>query len=820
MFATEFKFKLLNVLMKGYATFLIFITLLLATSVSHAAINLNMNSVPFQGNGCPDLTPAQLQTAYGFTQLYSNGINGSNENIAIIVSSGDPRLISDVNTFSSAYNLPSMSLGKNIFVETPFGSPSSYSENWSAETALDVETVHSLAPSANIYVVVSPNDSFLFNVTQYAVQNLPVSTISISWGASETTYSQQEITQLDSIFYLAAQKRIGVFVASGDSGAYNSLSSLNVNYPASSPSVIAVGGTQLSVGFNGAYSGETAWDGSGGGESQFFQKPAVQPNLSSNRMIPDVSFNAGTPICAYVNSTWRGYYGTSVAAPSWAAINALVNQKTSGEGALSLNSLYRTYYADGSLGFNLISSGNNGYYYANGTYNMAVGIGSPKVYQLLQLLSANYQKIIFNSTGTNVIFNIDGINYTAPVTLNFSYGADVVLKAYALSNSKTVHYAFGHYSGYINSSNLTTVFPVLGSGYITANFKTEFRTLQYDVNGYQNTSQFLSSGSTLNVNSSLRRIYGNFSYSLVGFKFDNGPIIHKANNNFIVASPINITFIWLKSPLSKFNFLNAPSNATVAVSYIDYIPLSNMTSVYSSIVSNGEWVPVVKGSALNYSTIPDYVGGYRYIVNNSEGISSTLIQPIFIKESRYNIRFLSSSGQLIYPTRIYTRSNGIRDSFPNSTVWAPVNEDFYITGTVFQGNGFNILKEPILLHFNGTATYTIPLPIGDIAVSVSLYLGIPVISANVKFEYGNLSLSNSTSISGTTTFYDVPDTNYNLTVNAYGATYDYGALAGTQQTLEVTPLLYQTYLMGLLVGVILLAFVLYEIRIRKSHRPV
>lgn len=801
--------------MRSNLLILVLLVILLSTSVSHAAFNLNMNVVPFQGNNCPDLTPAELQTAYGFTSLYNQGINGSGENVAIIVTQGDPNLISDLNSFDSAYNLPALIKGNNLFVETPFGNPSANSSNWTAETALDVETVHSFAPGANIYLVIAPNDTFLFNVTQYAIENLPIGTISMSWGASEETYSQSAIIQQDDVLASAAQKGITVFAASGDSGAYNSLNSLNVNFPASSPYVVAVGGTALSIGPGGVYSSETAWSQSGGGQSQFFQKPSPQPNLSSSRMVPDVSFNAGTPICAYVNSTWGGYYGTSVAAPAWAALDALLNQKTLGNGAMSLRSLYQAYYSQGSLGFNLISSGNNGFYYANGGYSMVTGIGTPKAYQLLQILSSNYQKITFNSTIPNVVFSINGVNYTSPVTLNFSYGTHISLKSYATAPTKDEKYLFSSYSGLLNGTNQASVFSAVSNGHITAYFELQFRVLQMSINGYQNSTSFLTVGSILNINSSLRSTIGNKSYSLVGFKIDNGPIIYKNIGEFAVNSAINVTYVWLSGTVSKFSFVNAPANAGIEISYSDYVPLSNTTSIFTKAIQNGGNVSIASGTSLNYSSVPIYFGGYRYITRSPTTVSSQIVYPVFIRESQYNLQFFSSSGLQIYPTQIYTKSGTISDEFTNSTVWAPIGTDFYLEGVVFGDNGFNVLNEPVLLYSNSTK-YNISLSVGNVAVSVGLYLGIPVISANVKFAYSNLSLSNFTGVNGVTTFYDVPDSNYNLTISAYGSNYNYNALNGTEQAFQVTPLLYQLYIIVSIVSIVILIVALGELRHRKK----
>ena len=116
--------------------------------------------------------------------------------------------------------------------------------------------------------------------------------------------------------------------ASGDTG-------FGVAYPAASPDVVAVGGTSLATRRpNGNYSSETAWSGSGGGQSVYEYEPLVQsqfpiPDDSRGmRGTPDVAYNAnpGTGYAIYDSmgisgaSGWFQVGGTSAAAPQWAAL--------------------------------------------------------------------------------------------------------------------------------------------------------------------------------------------------------------------------------------------------------------------------------------------------------------------------------------------------------------------------------------------------------------------------------------------------------------------------------------------------------------------
>ena len=146
----------------------------------------------------------------------------------------------------------------------------------------------------------------------------------MSWGGSE--FSAE--SAYDSYFTsTTVNPGIVFFAAIGDSGA-------GVIWPSSSPNVVSVGGTTLNVTSTGALISETAWSDSGGGVSAYETQPAYQANYGltyAKRACPDVSFDANpnTGVSVYDStpyegeSGWWDVGGTSVGAPSWAAIQAL-----------------------------------------------------------------------------------------------------------------------------------------------------------------------------------------------------------------------------------------------------------------------------------------------------------------------------------------------------------------------------------------------------------------------------------------------------------------------------------------------------------------
>ncbi len=210
----------------------------------------------------------------------------------------------DLAAFDAIFGLPPPA---SCLVIYPTGKPILTPENiytaagWAWETALDIEYAHTMAPGgANILLVVSPDSGDdLFVDVEYVVANRLANFISLSWGgAYEDMFyypppSYNLLYGYDEIFMQAAAEGIGVFAASGDSGAFDTLwlyynmpMEPSVLYPASDPWVTGVGGTTLRGGTIGVVTTsriEYAWNwnsyykwGSGGGYSFTFPETPGQ----------------------------------------------------------------------------------------------------------------------------------------------------------------------------------------------------------------------------------------------------------------------------------------------------------------------------------------------------------------------------------------------------------------------------------------------------------------------------------------------------------------------------------------------------------------
>jgi kumamolisin len=277
------------------------------------------------------------------------------------------------------------------------------------EVDLDQESLLSTDPFAHQRPYFAPNntvsgyvdalsqvlDDVLQDNFAYKGGDAHIVALSTSWGACETSTGNDQIDAMEQVLASLSSVGVTIFAASGDDGIYDQCGSdANVDYPASSPEVIGVGGTTLSptgssAPNNGSNWTETAWScdsaatcgdpdtggGSGGGVSLAFLKPDFQSLLQTApfstptaRMVPDISANGdpNTPFPVYASDpgSGTGFYavgGTSLAAPVSAALftNALAAHANKYGAYDVLPALYTAAAAnDGS--FRDITSGSNG----------------------------------------------------------------------------------------------------------------------------------------------------------------------------------------------------------------------------------------------------------------------------------------------------------------------------------------------------------------------------------------------------------------------------------------------------------------------------
>ena len=247
-----------------------------------------------------------------------------------------------------------------------------------AENTLDVQQIGACCPTSNLTIIlyISPNNLTQFvNVMDYILNTSPYpsSMISISWGAPEVYYSNSLLNNINTRFATAIGRGINICTATGDNGSNNGVGGTGsyTDFPASSPNVVACGGTKL-VCPNLVYDGstlETAWSSGGGAVSGYFAKPTYQSTLSAvRRSIPDIAMNAdpATGVAYLVNGEYYVYGGTSVAAPTVAAyLMALGTTKVA----------HTVFYANVNSFYDVVS-GSNGAFNASAGYDNCTGLGS------------------------------------------------------------------------------------------------------------------------------------------------------------------------------------------------------------------------------------------------------------------------------------------------------------------------------------------------------------------------------------------------------------------------------------------------------------
>ncbi len=342
-------------------------------------------------------TPPQVAKAY---QWPANA-SGAGQTIGIIELGGGYRT-ADLTAYFKTLGLAAPAITA-VLVDGGKNKPSK-ANSADGEVMLDIEVAASVAPGAKVAVYFAPNtdQGFIDSITTavHDTTNKP-SVISISWGGPESTWTQQSLTALDAACQSAAALGITITVAAGDDGSTDGGTGNNVDFPASSPHVLACGGTKLDAS-GGTIVSEVVWNelankegATGGGVSKIFALPTWQANANvpapssgvGGRGVPDVAGDAD-PTTGYtirVDGTTSVIGGTSAVAPLWAGLVAVANQQLGAQVGFIQTAIYA---AKGAAAFNDIQVGNNGAFEAGPGWDACSGLGSPIAVKLISLLGA------------------------------------------------------------------------------------------------------------------------------------------------------------------------------------------------------------------------------------------------------------------------------------------------------------------------------------------------------------------------------------------------------------------------------------------------
>jgi kumamolisin len=366
-----------------------------------SAMSFGMIANPDKSVGPPGgFTTSDIATYYNFAPIYSAGVKGSGVKVAILAC--NTVVTGDITKFESDNGLPS-SVPKIVDVD-----------GGNAVTGLeptgDVERVVGTAPDAAVTLYVTgTGNCTLGNLADGVAKILSddatdhYAAMSHSYGATEDYYNaggfDSDMTAEESDFSGLLKDNTTAFIASGDTGAFTPFAELlengevTVQYPASDPNVISVGGTDATAmsSTNFTRLQELAWGLSGGGVSIKWAIPSWQKSVkgiasTTMRNLPDVALDAGcgTPYFA----VWTpeggtqgdyGFCGTSFAAPTWAGLLALVDSGRIAAGKKKLTNVPDEIYTKhGTSGMFLdMTAGTNGYYLVGKGYDNVTGFGVP-----------------------------------------------------------------------------------------------------------------------------------------------------------------------------------------------------------------------------------------------------------------------------------------------------------------------------------------------------------------------------------------------------------------------------------------------------------
>jgi kumamolisin len=345
-------------------------------------------------------TPLQLATAYSMPAG-----DGTGQTLAIIELGGGFGE-SDLSTYFKQLKLSAPKVTA-VGVDGAINQPGADPSGADGEVLLDIEVTGAIVPKAHLVVYFAPNtDAGFLDAIAEATHAQPTPTaISISWGQSEDQWTKQARTAMDQAFTDAAALGITVTVAAGDSGSADGATGTqpHVDFPASSPHVLACGGTSLLVNRTGGVQSESVWNNgpgsaTGGGVSDTFAQPAWQANVGvpvragsagTGRGVPDVAADADphTGYRVLVDGQAQVIGGTSAVAPLWAALVCRLVQATGTRLGLLQPHLYAGARAGRAVaGLRDITSGSNGAYPAGPGWDACTGLGVPDGTALLATL--------------------------------------------------------------------------------------------------------------------------------------------------------------------------------------------------------------------------------------------------------------------------------------------------------------------------------------------------------------------------------------------------------------------------------------------------
>ncbi|HMD52594.1 MAG TPA: S8 family serine peptidase [Solirubrobacteraceae bacterium] len=330
--------------------------------------------------GAFGMSPQDLHSAYDLPTTAP-----SEQTIALVDAYNDPNAEGDLKAFDEEFGLPECTAADHCFEQVnengnaetanlPFPKTEAeletfrkgtaeqvekadFATEWGVEISLDIETAHSICQSCHILLVEAESSAFLNLVNAERTATAKAQEVSNSYGGAETVLRvKEEKGEVSHDVPPFNHPETVITAAAGDGGYLNwdgpEGAEEHAEFPASSPNVVAVGGTRLLV-KEGSWKSESVWDGNGGGGSGCsagFSAPTWQQSVADRsevgcgekRAVADVSADAApysgvavydtSPECEFTYDEpegvkhvehWCTFGGTSLAAPLIAGVFAL-----------------------------------------------------------------------------------------------------------------------------------------------------------------------------------------------------------------------------------------------------------------------------------------------------------------------------------------------------------------------------------------------------------------------------------------------------------------------------------------------------------------
>jgi hypothetical protein len=364
--------------------------------------------------GVGGLQPSDLQMAYHVQPGMT-----SNATIAIVDAFDYPNAETDMATYRTNFGLPPVPSFRRVGEDGSTNLPPNTDPGWNEEAALSLDMASAMCPTCNIILVETYNSAGDLYTGVNTAAALGASVVSLSWGGS----TDNEVA--------LNHPGVAIFASSGDSGFWN------IQFPAASPLVTAVGGTSLTAapgttrGFH-----ETAWAGAGSGCSSMAKPPWQTDTGCTGRTVADVSAVADTasPVAVFSSAGggWIAMAGTSVATPIVASLYALT-----GHGSATGQFSYANR-AD----FNDILSGSNGT--CGGSYlcttsfgyDGPTGNGSPDAEKMGGIPIVGFIQASDSSTAGGYSITAGGMNFsTVAGATTFTIGGNPATNVVCSSSS-------------------------------------------------------------------------------------------------------------------------------------------------------------------------------------------------------------------------------------------------------------------------------------------------------------------------------------------------------------------------------------------------